>query len=531
VNVKVLVKDLKPGMFVAELDRPWLDTPFLLQGFLLDNNEDMAEIRRLCRHVFVDPDRSAPGAVHHLPKPAATEAGANPTETLMGSVIRHEVHAKPVRGDGGEQSKAPRAPGSPERQPRSGSAAEHLIIYEQQRQRARNLADPTKSRKWEVDMALPLDTVASLPTKEQGPKKAGLLKGLMETLRGRVEEETPPEPPKAPEELQLVYARPLVRVDGYRVVHDEELLIAKEIHARTKELIRGIVEDIRRDRQLDLEKASDVVDEMVESVNRSPDALMWLTKLKSRDSYAYDHGIDVAIHMVAFGRHLGFPKETLHILGLAGLMQDIGKLRLPEELLRKPGKLTSNEFVEMQSHVGHSIEILRQTRDLPVLVLDTVSQHHERLDGSGYPARLQGDKISTFGAMAGIVDSYEALTSDRPYAPAMSTHQALQQLHRWKSAVFHDGLTDQFIQCIGIFPVGSLIELNTGDVAVVVAQNKIRRLKPKIMLVLDPEKKAYRHPAMLELIYDPKSADDVPYQIKRDLPVGAYNIDPQEYYL
>jgi HD-GYP domain-containing protein (c-di-GMP phosphodiesterase class II) len=270
---------------------------------------------------------------------------------------------------------------------------------------------------------------------------------------------------------------------------------------------------------------------MVDSVGRNPDALLWLTKLKTQDSYAYDHGIDVAIYMLAFGRHLGYPKESLHILGMSGLMQDIGKLKVRAEVLNKATKLSAAEFEEVKYHVNHSLEILRTTVDIPKDVLHVVSQHHERHDGSGYPRGLHGDQIHTYAYMAGIVDCFEALVSERPYAAAVSTHQALQQLNRWKGSSFHEALTEQFIQCIGIFPVGSLVELNTGDVAVVVGQNKIRRLKPKVMLLLDPGKQAYKYPIMLDLINDPVGTSEIPYQIKRDLPSGAYGIDPREYYL
>ena len=296
-------------------------------------------------------------------------------------------------------------------------------------------------------------------------------------------------------------------------------------------MIRDVVEDLRRDRHIDLDKVNDVVDAMVDSVGNNPDALLWLTKLKSRDSYTYDHGIDVAIYLLAFGRHLGYPKDKLRILGIAGLMQDIGKLRIREEILARSGKLTADEYEEVKIHVNHSIDILKETSDIPNEVLMVVSQHHERLDGSGYPQRLKGDQIYPIASMSGIVDSFEALVSHRPYAEAISTHQALQHLNRWKGTSFHEALTEQFIQCIGIFPVGSLVELNTGDVAVVIGQNKVRRLKPKVMLLLDPTKKAYPYPATLDLINDPMSDDKTPFQIRRDLPTGAYGIDPREFYL
>ncbi len=528
MNVKVVVKNLKPGMFVAELDRPWLDTPFLLQGFLLDNPDDLAEIAKLCQFVYVDPERSTAGAAAHLqpllPKsqatPEAQRTRSTTTIVYEGVATTQSVPAR--RATQARQTTTADAARSP------ASATPSVIIYADRQRRGAHGKDSAQAPRGSPERIWEVQEESVTVSHDEG-KRTGLFKSLFGGL-GR-KRETAPEPTKQNDAVRLMYAKPLIRVEGNRIIHDEELVQAKQIHGRSKDLVRNIVDDIRRERKLDLDKATEVIDEMVESVNRNPDALLWLTKLKSRDSYSYDHGIDVAIHLLAFGRHLGFPKPTLQSLGLSGLMQDIGKLRLREELLKKPGKLSAAEFDEMRSHVHHSLEILRATNDIPVEVLSTVAQHHERLDGSGYPGRLGGDQIHTHGAMAGIVDSFEALSSDRPYAPAMSTHQALQQLNRWKGSVFHEGLVEQFIQCVGIFPVGSLVELNTGEVAVVTGQNKIRRLKPRLMLLLDASKHPYKYPIMLDLINEPLTAENVPYQIKRDLPVGAYDIDPEEYYL
>jgi HD-GYP domain-containing protein (c-di-GMP phosphodiesterase class II) len=542
LTVKVQVKDLALGMFVAELDRPWLDTPFLLQGFVLDNEADLAQIRRLCRFVFVEPASSSADSIAALSLPPPLKAQPPPRAhvTVAQPIIITSSDASPKKKtslfSGLGDKPAAAAPSRQVPPPRPTRAAEPTIIY------YKDTPPRPKRAIWEkaeassensqsaADLAQDIGEFTPQFTQQRDKvKRPGLFKQILSTLRSKSDDEENPK--ESPTVDYSIENRPLLRIAENKVVLEEDLREAKEIHQRSREMIRSVVDDLRRDHHIDLAKVNEVVDAMVDSVGNNPDALLWLTKLKSRDSYAYDHGIDVSIYLLAFGRHLGYPKDKLRILGVSGLMQDIGKLRIREELLGKSGKLTPEEFEEVKFHVNHSVDILRDTTDIPKEVLVVVSQHHERLDGSGYPRRLKGEQIFTLASMAGIVDSFEALVSQRPYAEAISTHQALQQLNRWKGTSFHEALTEQFIQCIGIFPVGSLVELNTGDVAVVIGQNKIRRLKPKVMLLLNPDKEAYHYPATLDLITDPLTDDKTPYQIKRDLPTGAFGIDPQEFYL
>lgn len=544
MTVKVQVKDLALGMFVAELDRPWLDTPFLLQGFLLDNAEDLAQIRLLCQFVMVDPVNSSPTAVARLSIPmakadasAAASRGHSSTEPqviITGGAVKKKPSLFDNLSSSSKNQKTAKIP-----TPRPLRQVEPTVIYykDSQQRPKRSIWEKVEgpsgqNQAQSANLAAGQSDLKGLFSGGGNePKRPGLFKQILSTILAKSEEKDEAANAPATSAGDIPENRPLVRIAENKVVLDADLTQAKEIHLRSREMIRDVVDDLRRDHKIDIEKVNEVVESMVESVGNNPDALLWLTKLKSRDSYAYDHGIDVAIYLLAFGRHLGYPKDKMRILGISGLMQDIGKLRVKEELLAKSGKLTQAEFEEMKYHVNHSIDILRETKDIPREVLATVSQHHERLDGSGYPRHLKGDQISAFASMAGIVDSFEALVSQRPYADAISSHQALQQLNRWKGTSFHEALTEQFIQCIGIFPVGSLVELNTGDVAVVIGQNKIRRLKPKVMLLLDPSKEAYPYPATLDLISNPLADDKTPYQIKRDLPTGAYGIDPQEFYL
>ena len=544
MTVKVLVKNLTLGMFVAELDRPWLDTPFLLQGFLLDSIEDLAQIQRLCHYVFVEPHRSTPEATKKLSLPSAPKAGppnsrnraegsarpAPPQIIITSNTEKKSSLFRDLKQIAKEAtSKAPTEDTKPSRleEPRITIYPDEQRLKRSHWERAETKGQVADSSALAEDMS---DLKLYFTQSREAPKRPGLFRQLLSAFRSK-EDIDPEVQAEASNEEYLYLRKPLIEIAENKIILAEELTEAKEIHLRSRELIRDVMEDLRRDRHIDLDKVSEVIDAMVDSVGKNPDALLWLTKLKNRDSYSYDHGVDVAIYLLAFARHLGYPKENMRILGMSGLMQDLGKLRIKQELLEKTGKLTADEFEQVKYHVEHSIDMLRLMADVPHDVLQVVAQHHERIDGSGYPQKLKGEQIGTFASMSGIVDSFEALVSERPYAKAISTHQALQQLNRWKGSSFHEALTEQFIQCIGIFPVGSLVELNTGDVAVVIGQNKIRRLKPKVMLLLDPDKQTYQYPTTLDLINEPLSIGNTPYQIKRDLPTGAYGIDPREFYL
>jgi HD-GYP domain-containing protein (c-di-GMP phosphodiesterase class II) len=178
--------------------------------------------------------------------------------------------------------------------------------------------------------------------------------------------------------------------------------------------------------------------------------------------------------------------------------------------------------------VNLGLEILSQAQGVHPDVVEGIAQHHERLNGSGYPKGLSGERIAVFGRMAAIADTYAALTRNRPYAEAVSPHEALQKLSNWGGSQFQVEMVEQFIQSIGVFPVGSLVELSTGEVAVVVTHNKHKRLRPKVLVVTDAEKKPSDRPTTLDLIYD---VSDRPTYIRRGLPSNAYGLDPSEFYL
>ena len=534
MNKKVPVSDLQHGMFVAELDRPWLDSPFLLQGFLIDSNEQIFELRRLCEYVYVDPSRStgaayAPPPVINVERLAADQTGAPrvtisagqsiapPQPQSRDSLLRDvaTIIRETFRGNG--------------RKGEDDDPGHVYTYYADDRDRA-PLSDSHVKSPVSKETALLSRYAADTDAIIYGSKQRG--SNLLRQLFGPIKK--PAKVPCGPK--RAAPPSPAYGDVPFTIYEDTESVAAEIPRAevtrqRSADILEDIARNIRKDRPLDVERVNDAVDGMVESIVRNPNAMIWLTRLKRRDNYAYGHAIDVSIYMIAFGRHLGFPREQLNHLGISGLLQDVGKIKLPAELLKKTGMLSQKEFEQLRSHVTYSLEILRDTDDIPLDVFDTVATHHERFDGSGYPRGLKGEEIGMFGTMAGIVDCFQALISERPYASPISAHQAMQDLYGWRDKYFSGVLIEQFIQCLGIFPVGSLVELNTGDVAIVVSQNKVRKLKPQVLLILDHDKKRYSTPSMLDLINDPLAYDDKPFEIRRALSPGSYGIDPKEYYL
>jgi HD-GYP domain-containing protein (c-di-GMP phosphodiesterase class II) len=529
---KVAVADLAIGMFVTELDRPWLETPFLLQGFLVESQQDIDRLRQYCGFVYVEPERSTGSAYRPPPresdetraKPAATPGGTPATDLQrdVGSSLWDTI--KRILGAafaGG----APAGTGQARKSARTATGEAHATDageaaqFEQFRRGGISAA--------ELDYLVPQTRVnAGGSALSYGEGSGSTWPGLLSAIRrwfgrgarieGRRHEEGaggPDVPPPVYPDLNTFEA---------------ELPKAREAYEQTRLVVDQVIADVRANKPIEVRKVQEAVLSMVESVVRNANGFMWLSRLKVRDATAYDHGLNVAVFLLSFGRHLGLPKGLLEILGTAGLMQDVGKLRLPSALLDKRTALTAAERDILKTHVMHSVEILEASQTVSPLLVETVAQHHERFDGSGYPKGLKGDEISMLGAMAGIVDTYAAMTRARPYREPALPQDVLQQLYGWRGTLFNPELVEKFIQCIGIFPVGSMVELNTREVAIVMAHSQVRRLKPRLMLILDHDQQPYSTPIMLEMINDPPTPSGEPYRIVRGLQTGADSIELYE---
>ena len=540
---KVNAEHIKIGMFVVELDRPWIDTPFLLQGFLVEDEEQLRQLRQHCKWILIDPHRSVGaefGAPAKRPAIAPRDVGTAPRVTV------NRVTTPTTPGTGTPKvnivrTPAPSAankaanttkPATPD--PARTRTGEFAIPITDSRMNSgkfdsRTLTGAAGSRGSTAEPAVD-------PSKSSGGLWGKMRAGVSGLFAKRdTDDEIDDDKvgdfvPEKPVSVRAAFIPESVQLTIYedKKTVEEEISAATVAFKRTTDLVTRMVDDIRSGKSLKIESVEEVIDDMVESMVRNPDALMWVARMRERDSSVYDHGLSVAICLVAFGRHLGYPKDALSQLGMLGLLLDIGKIKLPRELLEMDARLSSDQFEQIKEHVDLGLEILRETPNIHADVLEGIAQHHERMNGTGYPNNLMGDKISIFGRMGAIADTFSAITRHRPYAEAVSPHQALQMLSNWSGSQFHAEMVEQFIQSIGVFPVGSLVELSTGEVAVVVTHGKLKRLRPKVLVVTNADKSHCANPSLRDLLYD---VSESPAYIRRGLPSNSFGLDPSEFYL
>ena len=421
MRVKVETQELKIGMYVCELDRPWRETPFMFQGFEIRTDEELGTLQQYCRTVFI-------------------------------STLEHDhVIAKP-------RSEEP-------------------------------------------------NSMASAPQIEARKEAASLLDQAMLRINNHPD-------------ARSVYAE--------QTTLENEIVIVKDDFAGAGEMIQEVMWQAKFGKSLDVPSARKFITKMMESVLRNPDALTCFTQLKKKDEYTAMHSLRVAILSMIFGRQLGLTPPDIELLGLGALLLDVGKMKIPSEILNKPAPLNADEMLMMKNHVAWGVEILDKTPNTPPAVIEIARRHHERYDGSGYAEKLKGDAIGLHGMIAGLVDYYDAVTCDRVYRSGISAYTALQKMYGWRGTLFEATLVEKFIQCLGIYPVGSVVELNTGEVAVVAALNRMQRLKPRVVLVLRQDKTPYLDTPLTNLA-SRKTAEGLPCEIERVLDPVSCGIEPSRY--
>lgn len=385
--VKMPVSGLKVGMYVCELDRPWLETPFILQGFHIRTLADIDEIAQHCQSVFVE---------------ISEDVWSPPEERLVANTLaRTTIHTtSPLR--------------------------------------------------------------------------------------------------------------------------KEDIRAARSTLDNARALTRSFMDDVRLGRGIDIKEVKATVSECVRSVLRNPDAVMWMSKLRDKDSYTSEHSLNVGLLAITFGRHLGANEEDLNKLGIAGMLHDIGKMQTPLNILMKEERLSAEEFSVMQQHAQSGRDILLAHRNVYHGAVDVAYSHHENLDGSGYPRKIKASGITDFTRIIALCDVYDAITSDRVYKRGASSLNALKIISDQTGKKFDTKLAQEFIECIGLYPPGSVVELHTGEVGIVIGTNHRHRHLPKVMLVRDADKKpSHERIINLEKMAAEGHSDQL---IKNVLPNGTHSI-------
>lgn len=400
------VADLQPGMFVSELDRPWLETPFVLQGFLITDLQEIDLLAEYCSTVVIN--------------------------TL--------------------QSKL---------------SSEYF----------KNL------------------------------KRKSIGKTLQETFPTRK-----------------------LKTYSDTISFDDELKVAQDIYADYEQVSARMYESFRSSKYLDVNATSNIINGLVDSIIRNPDACMLLHKMEKKGDYLYSRALGTSLWSAALARQIGLPSADIKTVTLGGLLCDIGKVRISNPILEKETALSDEELHLVQQHVLADDEFKKQFPGLSGPLLDIIRCHHERHDGSGYPDGLSGEEIPVFARMVGLADCYDAMTHNRSYAGAIPPYQASKELYELRDIHFQGELVEEFIQATGIYPVGTLVELNNGEVGVVVAEYRTRRLRPKLLMVLDSKKEHISRPYYLDLSAVDNTSRKEVIEIKKSLETGAYGLDVDDYY-
>lgn len=384
--------NLEPGMFIAELDRPWLETPFALQGFVVHDTDEVLYISDHVEHVYVD-------------------------------------------------------------------------------------ADYTGFKKsMELQMA---------PTDDSARDRLALKHDLQQA----------------------------------RICFDS-----------AADTLDRVFDTLHNGGESDIGAVKAAVKPLIEGVFQNEDAVAALLRLKESGDYRYHHGVSMAAWSAIVGRHIGLHRDELEKLAVGCAMCDIGMTQLPRELLDQAGNLTDEQQRVIRAHPTMGAELVSQSNNVDLEVIAIIENHHERMDGSGYPKGMDGAAIPLMARIAGLVDTYDAMITPRPYARARTSHEATQELLDCKGTLFQETLVEQFVQAIGLFPTGTMVELNSGEVAIVITQNRTRRLKPEVVLILDADKERIENPRVINLA-DQDIAAEGERWITRELLPGTYGVSSEEFFI
>lgn len=387
-TVKIHISELKIGMFVSKLDRPWLETPFLIQGFVVESLDDIDTVAQYSEYIWID-------AVQQVWVP---------------------------------------------------------------------------------------------------PEERAMLKAPLEKVN---------------------YINKMEAKNEHQNAHN----ICRE----ARQLTRTLLDDIRLGGVINTAQAKSTVRHCVDSILRNPDALIWMSKMRSQDEYTAEHCLNVCILAIAFGRHLGMSEADLEKIGLCGLLHDVGKIRIPPEVLNKSSTLTDKEFNIIKAHTIHGRNLLMASPGIPNSTIDVAYSHHEKMDGTGYPRELKASGISEFARIIALVDAYDAMTADRCYSPGIPSTEALKLIFKDRGTHFDERLALEFIKSVGLYPPGTLVELVNGLICIVLETNKKYRHLPRIIAISQQHERLQKF-LQMDLGEIEKGTLDKTFLIKYAHKDGAFNV-------
>lgn len=304
----------------------------------------------------------------------------------------------------------------------------------------------------------------------------------------------------------------------------DEMRVAEKIHNQAKSLVSTVMDNVKVGRAFDVSSVDDLAGNMLQSILRNHNALTCLGRIRDKDSYLMEHSVNLSVLMSVFSKSIDLSNRVMHQAIVGALLHDIGKILVPDSVLHKPGKLTEQEFSIMKMHVNFGKDILQISEGVSDLSVLIASQHHERVDGSGYPEGLKGDEISTYGRMVAIVDVYDAITADRCYHQGMTPTQGIRKLLEWSDHHLDRSLVNQFIRCIGIYPVGSLVLLESGRLGAVIQANEADQRLPILRIMYHTKFRSHIKVEVLDL-----SNAKVQDRIVKAVDPKDYGIDIQKF--
>jgi HD-GYP domain-containing protein (c-di-GMP phosphodiesterase class II) len=322
---------------------------------------------------------------------------------------------------------------------------------------------------------------------------------------------------------------------------DEDLIkevdqerVAKQIYLRSIGVVKGVFDSLRKTDRVNSRRIKRVVQQMIESLNFNPENLLNLTTLKNYDEYTFNHSVNVSVLGIALGRHIGLTRQQLYLLGQAGMLHDLGKLRVPKEILNKAGRLTPEErnAIHMHSIDGFlTAATLLGVSEVSIDIALASYEHHMNIDGSGYPTVPAAEAMGLLSRIVSIVDRYDAMTSARVYrAQPIPPHKALAIMFHSQQNQHDDGILGYFMNMMGIFPLGSVVRLSDDSLGVVVGCPHEPGLRhfPTVKMILDPDGR----PASGEKLDLSATAKDLePMRVEEVVDAGEYGIEVMDYIL